>query len=136
VPREEVPFRNETVPVGTTLPAESKDAERVTVCPTLVALGEALNVTVVGRVDGGVEVPPNSIAPIDGEPRRVIPKISLTKPGIGIPVPIAGLAELRLKLKLSRTVSDEILSGGSSTNLASAQISPVKSVGHPPLRNP
>ncbi len=41
-----------------------------------------------------------------------------------IPEPFAGLAELKLKLKLSRAVSDEIVSGGSSINLASAQISP------------
>jgi hypothetical protein len=136
VPRREVPFKRETLPVGTTPPAEITDTAPVAVCPTVNELGVIPRVNVVGCETGGaVVLPPNSIAPIDGRLRRVNPRMSLSRPGILIPEPSAGLAELKLKLKLSRTVSDEIVSGGSSMNLTSAQISPVFSVGHP-LRKP
>jgi hypothetical protein len=136
VPKEDVPFLNETVPVGTTLPTGANDADTVTGCPATTVLGVVLTVIVAGCRVGAVELPPNSIAPIDGGSRRVRPVISVVSPGIIRPVPFALLAEVRLKLKLSSVVSDEIFNAGSFTNLASAQISPVFNVGHPPLRKP
>jgi hypothetical protein len=136
VPRREVPFNRETFPVGTTPPTERTDTAAVAVCPTVSELGVIPRVNVTGCETGGAEVlPPNSIAPIDGRLRRTSPRMSVSRPGMLMPELFAGLAELKLKLKLSRIVSEEMVNGGSPTNLASAQISPVLSVGHP-LRNP
>ena len=59
-------MRNDTLPVGTTLPTEAKVAETVTVCPEVTVLGAVLRVIVGGCGAGAEELPPNSIAPIEG----------------------------------------------------------------------
>jgi hypothetical protein len=109
VPRGTIPFRNAIVPVGTTFPTETNEVVIVAACPAVSELGVIPKVIVAGCATGAVVLPPYSIAPMDGRAKRVSPRMSVTKPGMVMAEPTAGLAELRLKLKLSSTVSEVIV---------------------------